>query len=448
MADTTFLKRRFNTWYLRLVVPADLRAVVGRASVEESLKTGDLRAANAIKFRRIAEIRAGWQRAAAGSAAPRGSADHVIETARAATTDAPLDALRDEVARAHGGDDADIPDELAGAFKYGYSIISGSPVRPLKEAIRDYLAGIKVQVSGEAHAKKQRHLLALQRTLGPYSRPGAVTTKQAADYVRGVLMKNGKSPKSQKDEVSSIVAFWNWLRITGDVDDVNPWANMSRHIPSPVRTKRPYRPAELLALIQGLPAFDPMLPLCALAAYGGFRLSELCDMRLDAIEGDALRVGKSKTENSTGRLLPIHPVVAPIVETLKATSTDGWLISGLLTGGVDNRRSHHVSKKFGRWLGSHGFDTKATDFHSLRRAFLNRCENAAMPLSTAQLLVGHARQSLAYGLYSDGVEFDKLRAAIRLVTYGPEVDAQVTARAPECVIQVRGKRRAKASSAP
>ena len=42
----------------------------------------------------------------------------------------------------------------------------------------------------------------------------------------------------------------------------------------------------------------------------------------------------------------------------------------------------------------------------------NACEIAGVPLTTAELLVGHARQSLSYGLYSKSPGLEVLREAM------------------------------------
>ena len=55
---TSNLKRRHQTWYARLTVPPALRARLdGRTEYVRSLKTRDLREANQLKHRVLAELR-------------------------------------------------------------------------------------------------------------------------------------------------------------------------------------------------------------------------------------------------------------------------------------------------------------------------------------------------------------------------------------------------------
>ena len=48
---------------------------------------------------------------------------------------------------------------------------------------------------------------------------------------------------------------------------------------------------------------------------------------------------------------------------------------------------------------------------------MHASENAGVLESTTQLIVGHSRQSLTYGLYSPGVHFELLCEAVGKVSY-------------------------------
>ena len=65
----------------------------------------------------------------------------------------------------------------------------------------------------------------------------------------------------------------------------------------------------------------------------------------DVIEDGALVVREGKTA-AVVRRIPIHPVLQPLIDRLIATSNDGYLIPGLLTGGADSKRGHYLGKRF------------------------------------------------------------------------------------------------------
>jgi integrase len=170
------------------------------------------------------------------------------------------------------------------------------------------------------------------------------------------------------------------------------------------------------------------------------RIDEIAAMKLEHLTSGAFRVMKAKNENSV-RYVPIHPIIEPLVEQLRKTSTDSYLISGLIEGGRDKKRSHFASKAFGRFLRANGFTDNTLNFHSLRRSFTQRAESATVPESTTKLLTGHARQSLTYGLYSPGPEFPTLAAAIAKVSFGPTADTTVVSLAAKATITERSRRR-------
>jgi integrase len=171
------------------------------------------------------------------------------------------------------------------------------------------------------------------------------------------------------------------------------------------------------------------------------RIEEIAAMKVEHLTDKAFRVMEAKNENSV-RYVPIHPAIKPMVSRLVETSGDGYLVSGLLTGGADGKRSHYASRYFGNFLRSHGFTDKTLTFHSLRRSFTQRCEQAEIPESTAKLLTGHSRQSLTYGLYSPGPEFPSLETALHKIGYGDLTDKHVRELAKDIKVTEMMRRRA------
>src|SRR4051812_15609230 len=80
--ETTNLKRRGLTWYARLSVPPSQREAVGRSEIVRSLKTRDLREANRLKHRALAEMHASLARQIGAKVLPVESVDYVTEMAR------------------------------------------------------------------------------------------------------------------------------------------------------------------------------------------------------------------------------------------------------------------------------------------------------------------------------------------------------------------------------
>jgi integrase len=104
----------------------------------------------------------------------------------------------------------------------------------------------------------------------------------------------------------------------------------------------------------------------------------------------------------------------------RCKSSRGYIFEGLAPGGPDKKRSWNVSKAFGHYTRKLDLGDKRQTFHSLRKTFTEVMEEAEVPESTTKLLIGHARKSLTYGLYSKG-ERVKLRKSINKLRYAGAV---------------------------
>jgi hypothetical protein len=81
---------------------------------------------------------------------------------------------------------------------------------------------------------------------------------------------------------------------------------------------------------------------------------------------------------------PARPKVASVrlrpSRVISAARFPLWSSRRTLSGrGADGKRSHYASKYFWDFLGSNGFADTTLNFHSLRRSFAQRCEQAKAP---------------------------------------------------------------------
>jgi integrase len=466
--DTTNLKRRHQTWFARVSVPRSLRATLGKSEVLRSLKTADVHEANRRKHAVIATINTELSHLAVTASLPRESAEFVKEVARA-EREAILAGRKteDEAERALDVAVEDffekrrrqqpakvdpetgygpITDDESRALQLAHRMLSGDEIALVSESVKKYLKEAAPRITKSGYAQKEKHLNAFANWLGKDAEVQTITRKVTGRYVSDVIQLAELAPKTKKDWIANLTAYGSWLEQYG-VLEANPWRNLTRAIKESTRgggkKKRPYTPDELSTLVKKLSPGDPLLPMACIAPYSGLRIEEIAAMKKEHIKDDAFRVMEAKNENSV-RYVAIHPAIKPMVAHLLATSSDDYLISGLLPGGKDGKRSHYASKKFGTFLRSNGFEDRTLDFHSFRRSFTQRCENAGVPESTTQLLTGHARQSLTYGLYSPGPEFPALKKAVLQVSYGDAVDSLVKSLAKSSEITVKSRRRPRA----
>jgi integrase len=366
-----------------------------------------------------------------------------------ATIENHLDLLRER----HGADpatgDPQITDGHARAIQLAHKVFAGEDVALLSTHSETYLTEVAKALRKQTVADKRKTIGEFRAWLGRDVEITAVSKKTAGRYLSEVLLKRSVAAKTTITTLSNLSALWTWFEGRG-LSEANPWSNLGATITVSTRGKRgprrPWTDDELLTLMKSIDKVDPLFPLTALATYTGMRREEVCLLRTEDVHDNALIVREGKTFAAV-RDVPIHLAIRPLVARLVKQTKDGYLIPGLLTGGADDKRGHLLGKRFGYHIRSIGITDPALCFHTLRNAFIHRCELGGVVESTAKLLVGHSRKaSLTYGNatggYSPGLNLPELTAAMAKVSFGPldeylretaakvKVDANMSHRRP------------------
>ncbi|HEY3654001.1 MAG TPA: tyrosine-type recombinase/integrase [Steroidobacteraceae bacterium] len=466
--DTSHLKLKRRVWFARLIVPPHLRTTVGRTELLRTLKTRDIQEANRRKHAVLAELQRVLTQSELTAVLPKESAEYILQIAKGQrralqegiiderTAEAGLDVAVDdqlELLRRINGFNAETgePNNLDESYERMHQlaqrVLGGDEVELLSESVKRYLTEVASRVRKQTLREKERHLDALRDWLKTDREVTSISKKIAGRYVTESLLTQGHAPKTVKDILSNLSAFWVWLEGRGLVD-VNPWRGMSGTVKGSTRgtapKRRPWTDDELLKLMRAISNNDPLLPLTAIATFTGMRREEVASLRTGDVENDALTVREGKTKAALRRV-PIHSALRPLITQLVSKSRDGYLIPGLLTGGADAKRSHYLGKRFGSLIREIGFDDPALVFHTLRNAFLQRCEEGGVPESSAKLLVGHSRKkSLTYGDagggYSPGVQLETLRKEVAKVTFG-QLDGYLTSISGNVQVTMKSTRR-------
>jgi integrase len=248
--------------------------------------------------------------------------------------------------------------------------------------------------------------------------------KRAGAYLSHLTGARALAPKTVAHYRSSLSTLWVWLEEKGIADLNNPWAN-HRSLRATVRTKRvALSDAQLTSLLSG--SYDTqryrqvLADLLRLALVTGCRLEELCKLKKTDVvkrkDGYWLIIVQGKTA-AAEREVPVHPAVNHIVERRRGETTSEYLF-GDLTPGAYGRRSHHVSKAYGRYRKQVGVSVRGQDFHGLRHTFASMMEGAGVPLPTIQLLIGHSRRASMgiTAIYTQGDRVN-LRKVINSIKY-------------------------------
>ncbi|HHS9981135.1 TPA: tyrosine-type recombinase/integrase, partial [Klebsiella quasipneumoniae subsp. similipneumoniae] len=132
------------------------------------------------------------------------------------------------------------------------------------------------------------------------------------------------------------------------------------------------------------------------------------------------RISKGKTKNAA-RLVPVHPSINGLIDTLIQNHTDKFLCRhAALTDRADGKRSTWHTQQFTRAkrkaLGEK--ETERKVFHSLRGMFITELDRLKVPEDRIALLVGHERGSTeSFKTYSQGASLKELAQYVEQVNF-------------------------------
>jgi integrase len=445
--NTAYLKKRRQTWYVYVTVPPALQSIVGKQKLERTLKTRDLATANRLKHAVVAEFKS-YLDSVRKSISAGTPLDQVITASRALANSVKIGATsRDNAVDAwsrmlddylddnHGRDSKTgeylTDDHVTEKLVIAGSLVNNPDMVILSTALDDYLADVSKRIRKQTLDAKEKRIRDFMLWLKVDKEPQHVTKKEAGRFLTDSLSKRDLSTKSIKDFLSDLSAFFNWLEGRGVIEN-NPFKGLSTTIKDSSRglknstQRREWSEHELLLLLGKLKnkTDNRLTALTLLGLYTGMRSNELAEIELTDVHDCYIHIPEGKTESSI-RDVPIHPIIKPLVDKLKQSSTDGYLITGLKRGGSDQKRNHYAVKRFGIIKNEAGVKDAAVVFHSLRKNFSGELERAGISENLAQQIVGHKKQSLTYGLYSQGVRIGQLAEAVAKVTHGSNVDSAV-----------------------
>jgi integrase len=160
---------------------------------------------------------------------------------------------------------------------------------------------------------------------------------------------------------------------------------------------------------------QPLADLIACAAYTGCRIEELGQIKTEHVSEQGLRIVDSKTAAGI-REVPLHPALKPLMDRLRASSKDGFIIPGTDEGSF-GKRSAALGKRFGHLKTKLGFGEQHV-FHSIRKTVVSQLEQAGVNENTTADIVGHDKPRITYGLYSSGASLKQKAEALSQVAYG------------------------------
>lgn len=241
---------------------------------------------------------------------------------------------------------------------------------------------------------------------------------------------DGRAVTTVNSYVTALSSYWDWMVRRHWVGD-NPWIRLSRKKVSGElnASKRAFTDAELSQLLEAVPE-GPLREAMFIGALSGLRMTEIGRLTVADTREGMLAVRASKTRAGVRRF-PLHSELLPLVERLASgKGENAYLIDGLPTPETGQKqRGYSLSRDFrdlqravGTYDRKEGRRQGDVDFHSLRRWFATKAEQAGQPPHLISAVLGHAegRSAMIFN-YSDGPLLTQLAAVVEAVKL-PEIN--------------------------
>ncbi|MGZ4957645.1 MAG: tyrosine-type recombinase/integrase [Methylomonas sp.] len=257
-----------------------------------------------------------------------------------------------------------------------------------------------------------------------------ITEQDAVDFVKNYINELDLEYTTKSDYISYMSTFFEWLHVNLYVKD-NFFYKRQKLIRAPNglsydedSVRKIWTRDQLISLLCMLPNYrssnTKQLISCSLIAlYSGMRSNEICEMKIEDvhIRDNCMFIREGKTKSSI-RGVPIHPLIMPLIKLLHQTSTDGYLVSDLKRGGEDNKRNHNLVKAFSYLKKDKLKLPENLVFHSFRHNFCTLLEQFLIPETIAKQIVGHEKQDMTYGWYSNGHEIQQMMSYVSKLSHG------------------------------
>lgn len=432
-ADKRHLMKHGNQWVVVVKVPDRVRHIVGKAHLKRPLGTDNLTLANRDKFRVVAEMKAELLAAEREVKNRTSSAqDQLMDEAIAwrVSLDTDDDEAKEGIEYALS-DRLDDIESVEGADRaLAFSAIVRSEANPLLSLVDDWLA--EKQMKPRQVIDYRRAVTKFSAWLTNNKKPTTlegVSRRVAGSYITGAFMRAGVNVRTANKDISALSGFWKWAERKGIVE-ANIWRGQSLAKPQTPKEldKRPFNDDELKVLFSG--NANPVLrDFMSIAALSGMRIDEIAKLRVRDIVNDCFDIVEAKTSAGV-RMVPIHSGLKELVKQRTASKAEGdWLFPELPEPkpGSAVERSQYVVKAFTiyrRRVGVNdvppGARQSRVDFHSFRRWFITKAEQAHQPPHFISALVGHKREGMTLGRYSAGPLVEQFRAVVEAVRMPPE----------------------------
>ncbi|PTW63437.1 site-specific recombinase XerD [Breoghania corrubedonensis] len=441
--DRRYLELHGGKWRVTISIPRDLQRKLG-TKLKHPLNTDSLAVANRLKWPVIARLKERIE-------LERGGGLHASHIKQALVmSDSRRSAVSDVELVASDAAIIELADQILGpVVDEGTNAVTGQ-VEPVYNKDREKRAVEFAKVAlGHATPMDRHHQQYLdQLTVKPRTRADderamkylkawcelegvspvlqSFTRKTAVRFMDGLSgVAQGLSPVTLNKYLRRLSRYWQWLEMRNEVED-NIWRGLTIAEPKTAydEAERSFTDDEVRRLLQG-EATQHMHDLMRIAALTGARIDPIVCLRVcDCADG--VFIFKPQKKEKKERACPIHPDLAAIIERrVEGKEPEDALFPewpAPRKKGSMRERSFKASSQFTDYRRKMGVDEVVSgkrrslvNFHSFRRWFITKAEQADQPESIIAAVVGHKRQGMTLGRYSAGPLVDQARRCVEAV---------------------------------
>jgi integrase len=469
-SNRAYLEQHRGKWRVTVAVPKALQPRLG-TRLKRALNTDSLSVANSVKLGVVQELKDQIARAQGRSNTEYGSV--INEAARiksAAVHEQYLGSLDheqgvDERAYEILGDP--IRNQLVDDGEGGTDLVPVyDPGRErLARTFRSVAVGAATPIDTHLDEYRTNKLRVKRRTEGDLVRGlerlkdwclanglkdnvSIIGSRQAIAFAEALANEQRLAPRTIKKYVSRLSLYWGYIKYKSYVPE-NPWLQVEVSVEKgkPGQVERAFTNKEVANLLMG-PATPELRDVMMVGALSGARLDAIVDLKVSDTDHGFFRFKPQKSEEHF-RYVPIHTDLAAIIARRReGRAPDVDLFPEYprpKSLESERERSFKTSNHFTEYRRSVGVDERVNgkrrslvNFHSFRRWFATRAEQAGIDESLVAAVVGHKRGSITLDLYSQGPEIEAARRCVQAVRLPPLDGSPITE--PMLVLAGRGSR--------
>jgi integrase len=309
-------------------------------------------------------------------------------------------------------------------------LVTGRRV-PVATELERFLEDKRGRAGGPLSSRYVSRIRRAVRGLGAWlaARSGGDNVASVTRYEAGLyaehLGRTCNTAQTASSLITALSSYWRWMVKRGAAAE-NPWKDQTPETRTSPQDadKRPYTDDEIKRLLSG-DTYSTLHDMMRIAALSGLRINEIGRLTVADCEGGVFNIREAKTAAGVRRV-PIHPTLDPII----ARRREGKRADAFLIEELSARKDHttdraaKASERFTTYRRELGIDERKDgqrqsniDFHSFRRWFVTKAEEAGQPPHIISAVVGHAegRQGMTLGLYSGGPSEAQMRAVVESV---------------------------------